>query len=206
MRILRSKTISPALVRAAVLALRRGEVIAYPTETTYGLGCDPHNAKAVAKIFRIKQRDKKRPVLLVASSILQAKKVAHLTGLMARLARKNWPGALTLVMPARQNTRLASQILLKGSIAMRVSSHLLVQQLTKAHGFPIVSTSANLSGEPDARSGRAVVRAFRDRAVQPDLVIDLGALPRRKPSTIVEVKKDGTLHVLRQGAVHVTHI
>ncbi len=197
---------SPALVRAAVLALRRGEVIAYPTETTYGLGCDPRNAKAVAKIFRIKQRDKKRPVLLVASSILQVKKVAHLKGLLAQLARNNWPGALTLVMPARRNTRLASQMLLKGNIAVRVSSYPFVQALTKAYGFPIVSTSANISGEPDARSGRAVIRTFRDRSVQSDVVIDMGSLPKRKPSTIVEMQKDGTLHVLRQGAVRINHL
>lgn len=196
---------SPALVRAAVLALRRGEVIAYPTETTYGLGCDPRNAKAVAKIFRIKQRDKKHPVLLVASSSLQAKKVVHLTGMMAQLAQKNWPGALTLVLPARPGTRLAPQILLKGNIAVRVSSYPFVQALTKAYGFPIVSTSANISGEPDARSGRAVARTFQNRPAQPDVVIDMGSLPKRKPSTIVEMQKDGTLHVLRQGAVRISY-
>lgn len=176
-------------VREAVRALRHGGVIAFPTETTYGLGCDPRNAKAVARIFMIKGREKKKSLILVASSIVQVKKIAHLVGANLAFARMHWPGPLTLVLPKKNK---------KGDVAIRVSSSKFVQELTSAYGFPIIATSANRSGEPDCRSGKAVVRIFDGRKDVPDLVIDMGVLPRRKPSTVARIGEDGRIEILRK--------
>lgn len=180
-------------IREAVRVLKQGGVIAYPTETTYGLGCDPRNAAAIRRIFRIKGRSQKKSFLLVAATVAQVKKVAVLSGASVRLARRYWPGPLTLVLQQRSDPRK--------DIGIRVSSSGIVQKLASRFGYPIVSTSANRSGEVECRSGRAVVTRFSKQANQPDLVIDAGRLPRRKPSTIVRVTASGRLEVLRHGAV-----
>ncbi len=193
-----------APVRAAVQVLRSGGVIAFPTETTYGLGCDPRNAKAVAQVFKIKGRGKNKPLPLAASSLSQVKRVAVLDRASASLGQRCWPGPLTLVLPARRGLRLQRLVAPKGEVAIRVSSSPFVRELVRAYGFPIVATSANKSGEPECRSGRSVVRAFQGAQTKPDLVLDLGALPRRKPSTIARVCPDGKVAVLRRGAVRIS--
>lgn len=196
-----------AAVQAAVSVLRRGGVIAYPTETTYGLGCDPRNAKALARIFRMKGRDKKRPMLLVAADVRQVKKVAdvgsHDHAPVRGVMKKHWPGPLTLVLPAKTNCQayLPKAVAPRGEVAIRVSSSVFVREVCRVFGRPIVSTSANRSGEPDCRSGRAVYRMFAGAADCPDMAIDAGSLPRRKPSTVARVSDDGGVEILRQGAI-----
>jgi L-threonylcarbamoyladenylate synthase len=194
-------------IREAVGVLKSGGVIAYPTETTYGLGCDPRDATAVRRIFRIKGRDEKKPMLLVAASAAQVKKVAVVSGISARLAKRYWPGPLTLVLPIRREgggtPPLPKTITPRDEIAIRVSSSPIVQRLTRRFGFPIVSTSANRSGKQECRSGKAIEEFFSSRRNRPDLIIDGGTLPKRKPSTIARVKKDGTVDVLREGSVKI---
>lgn len=181
-------------IAAAIKILKRGGVIAYPTETTYGLGCDPRNAKAVRRIYAIKVRENKKPYLLVASSVPQVKKVAKLAGANLEFALRYWPGPLTLVLPEKKG---------KKEIAIRVSSSKFVRSLTETYGFPIVSTSANKSGKKECRSGRAIVATFQDQKHKPDLVIDVGSLPRRKASTIARVWEDGRVEILRSGSVKI---
>lgn len=192
-----------AAVKAAVSVLRRGGVIAYPTETTYGLGCDPRNAQAVARIYRIKGREKKKPFLLVAADAKQAGRVADAgarRGIFLQDAvKRHWPGPLTLVLPARGG--LAKDVAPRGEVAIRASSSAFVQAVCRAFGFPVVSTSANRSGEPDARSGRAVVKMFAGARYRPDLLLDSGSLPRRRPSTVARISEEGEVEILRQGEV-----
>ncbi|MFH1078335.1 MAG: L-threonylcarbamoyladenylate synthase [Patescibacteria group bacterium] len=199
-----------AAVKAAVATLRRGGVIAFPTETTYGLGCDPRNAKAVAKIFRIKGRDTSKSLPLVASSVAQVRRLVDEQRMndkqrtaSRRLMARYWPGPLTLILPVR-GASVQKAVAPRGEIAIRVSSSPFVHALTLAFGFPVVATSANLTGQPECRSGRAVVTAFRTASHRPDLVIDMGSLPRRKPSTIVRLQDDGGIDILRRGPVRPT--
>lgn len=179
----------------ALRVLHRGGVIAFPTETSYGLGCDPRNPKAVAAIYKIKGRDRKKPLLLVAASMAQVKKVVKMNDVSLALAKRHWPGPLTLVLPAKNG---------KKEIAIRVTSSSVAAALAESFGYPIVATSANRSGEKEARSGRAVARAFADQKNKPDYILDAGALPRRKPSTVVRVRQNGTIEVLRPGKIKVT--
>lgn len=182
----------------AVRALRRGGVIAFPTETTYGLGCDPRNMQAVRRIYKLKGRDYTKPLLLVASSLAQVRKVAMFHVSSLRLQEPYWPGPLTLVLLVKKSASLVSGVAVKGEVAIRVSSSSIVQLLTRVYGFPIVATSANRTGEPECRSARAIRHIFADEL---DYIVDAGALPKRKLSTVARVKKDGIIEVIRQGAV-----
>jgi L-threonylcarbamoyladenylate synthase len=187
-------------IREAVRALKRGDVIAFPTETTYGLGCDPRNAAAVRRIYRIKGRDNGKPLQLIAGSLAQVRRLAVLSKPVAKLVRKHWPGPLTLLLPLRPSVKLPSKVNPKRIIGIRVTSSAFVRELSLAFGSPIAATSANRSGRPSSYSGRAVVRAFVS-GEKPDLLIDIGALPKRRPSTVARVKDNGTVEVLRRGPV-----
>jgi L-threonylcarbamoyladenylate synthase len=189
-------------IREAVRALKRGEVIAFPTETTYGLGCDPRNAAAIRRIYRIKGRDDGKPLQLIAGSFAQVRRLATLDGGVMKLVRKHWPGPLTLLLPLRKSVKLPSKINPKRTIGIRVTSSTFVRDLALKFGAPIAATSANKSGQPAASSGRSAVRAFAI-GERPDLLIDIGALPKRRPSTVARVKDDGTVEVLRQGPVRI---
>lgn len=189
------------VIRAACLVLQKGGVIAFPTETTYGLGCDPRNARAVKEIFQIKGRVETKPLQLIAGSLAQVQRLAVMTAAEKRLASRYWPGPLTLLLRLRQEMNIAKQVSPKHIIGIRVSSSECVRDLVRAFGHPIAATSANRSGSTPAFSGRGVVRAFAEFPHAPDLVLDRGALPRRKSSTVARVREDGEIEILRQGAV-----
>ncbi|MCI0479859.1 threonylcarbamoyl-AMP synthase [Candidatus Uhrbacteria bacterium] len=206
MKTLRTRDLDVA-VKAAVATLRRGGVIAFPTETTYGLGCDPRDAKVVARIYRIKGRDTSKSLPLVAASVAQVRRLVDgmrmndkQRSALRKLMSRHWPGPLTLILPVHRKVAQKA-VAPRDEVAIRVSSSPFVYGLTLAFGFPVVATSANVTGQPECRSGRAVVSAFRSRRHQPDLVIDLGSLPRRKPSTIARIREDGAVDILRRGSV-----
>ncbi|MGJ7460474.1 L-threonylcarbamoyladenylate synthase [Halomonas sp. MA07-2] len=165
----------------AVASLRRGGVIAYPTEAVWGLGCDPDNDEALTRLLRLKQRDPAKGVILVAGSINQF--APWLEGLPIELhapLAASWPGPHTWLVP--DNGR--SHGLVRGGharVALRVSAHPLVAALCDALGGPIVSTSANRASEPSAMSADEVHAAFGDEL---DAIVEgeLGGLER--PSTI----------------------
>ena len=190
-------------MRAAVRCLARGGIIAFPTETTYGLGCDPRKAASVRRLFRIKGRPEKKPVLLTASSLADVRKVAEISPAVRKVASRYWPGALTLVLPKKNGVRLPPAVAPQGEVAIRVSSSTFVQKLVHAYRFPVIATSANRSGKPPATSARTIVRVFLREADAPDVVVDAGALPRRRPSTIARVHDTGRVEILRQGSVRV---
>jgi L-threonylcarbamoyladenylate synthase len=188
-------------ISEAVRVLKRGGVIALPTETTYGLACDPRNAKAVAKIFKIKGRNERKPLQLIASTFRQVEQLAALTQSERRLAKAHWPGPLTLLVRLKTGQKFPSRVNPKRIIGIRVTSSTLTRKLIQAYGYPIAATSANRSGSSPAFSKRGVERAFLKSVHRPDFILDGRALPRRKPSTVVRVKKDGVIEVLRRGSI-----
>jgi len=146
----------------AVEALRRGGVIAYPTEAVYGLGCDPWHEAAVARLFELKQRPLTQGVLLIAAEFAQVEKYIDLAQVPAAAlerARASWPGPHTWVFPraASVPSWLAGA---HQGIALRVSAHPLAARLCSAFGDALVSTSANRHAEPPARDAAAVQAAF----------------------------------------------
>jgi L-threonylcarbamoyladenylate synthase len=145
---------------AAVAALRQGGVIAYPTEAVYGLGCDPFDAAAVARLFALKQRPAAQGVLLIAADFAQVEKFIGVAPAAAvARARASWPGPQTWVLPRSAQTPpwLAGA---HAGIALRVTAHVLAAQLCEAFGGAIVSTSANRHGQPPARTAAEARSAF----------------------------------------------
>ncbi|MBF6058911.1 L-threonylcarbamoyladenylate synthase [Thiomicrorhabdus heinhorstiae] len=147
-------------VETAVERLREGGVIAYPTEAVYGLGCDPFDFSAVEKVFHVKQRPIDKGLILVAASVEQVVDYVELAGMpWEEKVLATWPGPVTWVLPTKKNI---PEWITGGrdTLAIRVSAHPIVQQLCTAYGKPMVSTSANLTSQPPAKSCEEIERVF----------------------------------------------
>jgi L-threonylcarbamoyladenylate synthase len=167
--------------------LLAGGVVAYPTEGVYGLGCNPADGRAVARVLRLKQRSLSKGLILVASRFQQLDHyLAPVTSDIAQRAFAVWPGPVTWLWPARPWV----PIWLRGhhtSLAVRVTDHPVVAALCDALGGPLVSTSANRSGRPPVRSRHVLRRRFGRQvdAIVPGACGDLG-----RPSEIRELLSD----------------
>jgi L-threonylcarbamoyladenylate synthase len=184
----------------AVTAIAAGGLVAFPTDTFYGLGADPRSSVAVSRLFLSKQRPGDRPIPLVAGSIEQVREsVGTLTPLADRLAKAWWPGPLTLIIPA--SPALCREVHLgTGKVAVRVPDHAVARALALAVGHAVTSTSANVSGgEPPATAGE-VELTLGDVLGARDVLIDAGPLKGGLPSTIVDVTGAAPL-LVRAGAV-----
>lgn len=193
---------SPRHIRDAVAVLKSGGVVLFPTETCYGLAADASNARAVRRVAEIKGRERGKTPPLIAATGRMAEEYALMPEPLLALARAHWPGPLTVV--ATVGKGLASEaVRADGTVALRVSPHPVARALSRGVGGPIVATSANVSGQPACYSARTALAQFR-RAGHPlpDAILDAGPLPRKKPSTIVAMKR-GKVVVLREGGVRV---
>lgn len=186
-----------AALREAIEVLHAGGVVAFPTETSYGLAVDPMNPEAVARLYVVKARDRNKPLPLIAASVAQVRRTARLAGKAAHFAGRYWPGPLTIVLTLRHAIPALGTA---QEAAIRVPGSATARALAQAFGGMITSTSANVSGEEPLYSGAAVRRVFARRARKPDLVLDAGTLPKRPASTIVRFRR-GRMEVLRDGAL-----
>lgn len=177
-------------------------VFVYPTETCYGLGCDATVAALVDRIYKIKGRDFKKPLSWIVKDIDMAKEYAVFSARALYLAKRYWPGPLTLVLPtvssARRKTRRSVEHV--DTIALRVSSHSVARGIVQILQKPVVATSANSSGEQECYSIQEVAQQFSTQEEQPDFAIDAGRLETKQPSTIVKVIGD-VVQFLRQGEI-----
>ncbi len=175
--------------------VRRGGLVAYPTDTVYGLGCDPFNLEAVERVVRSKSRSKgSLPVLVESVDVAQA--YGSFSNLATRLAEKFWPGPLTLVVPAKASfpTSVTGDTL---TVGLRIPNHEFAKKLIKSCGGGLIGTSANLSGNPSPKTADEVMKELKDRV---DLIIDGGTVLTGKESTVAKVT-EGTVSVLREGAI-----
>ncbi len=184
--------------------LREGDVIAFPTETAYGLAADPRNPKAVRKVFLVKGRSLAKALPFVAASAKDVVRHFALTPAALRLGRKHWPGPLTIVLPFKKGSPLARVARTSGQKtgAVRVPASAWARAVAAAAGGIATSTSANVSGDSTVYAAAEVLASFRGRRHAPALVLDAGKLPKRAPSTIVAFEK-GKAVVLRQGTVKI---
>ena len=183
----------------AAILLRENGVIAYPTDTMYGLGAIVFNRSAVSSVFVIKgrQRDQALPVLVASESQLR-EVAADVSDEAMALARKFWPGALTLVM--KRHPELPLNVTGGGdTVAVRLPDHPCPQSLISACGSPITGTSANKHGGPDPITAKEVQRQLGSRL---SLVLDGGPSPLGVPSTVIDVTTS-LPRVLRQGAISI---
>lgn len=190
--------LNAAGIRRAAEVLRRGGVAAVPTESSYALAADARDRTAVSRIRRLKGRGPK-PIALMAASPAMVRRFFRVDSAAARLMRRHWPGALTIVLPVRDRGLRRAGLAADGAVGVRVPASAPARRLSAAVGAPLVATSANVSRRPPCFSRRAFLAQFSGRAL-PDLFLDAGALPRRRPSTVVRLVGE-RLHVLRQGPV-----
>jgi len=185
------------LVRQAVLILQAGGIVAYPTETFYGLAVDAMNAGAIERIFRIKGRQFSSPIALITGSNYKiGNLVTAIPAAAQRLMQAFWPGPLTLLFSASPMVSLHLSAG-TGKIGIRVSSHPIADSLADSLNSPITATSANLSGAPECRSAEEVLKNLSD---QVDLIIDGGPSPGGKGSTYIDITTDLPA-CLREGAI-----
>ncbi|HTU27183.1 MAG TPA: L-threonylcarbamoyladenylate synthase [Pirellulales bacterium] len=194
------------VVHRAVQALAEGRIVALPTETVYGLAVSALDERAVDRLLAVKNRPEGQPLTLAVKSADDALDyVPDLSLLGRRLARRCWPGPVTLVVDDRHPDSLVSQlpavvrkaVAPTGTVGLRVPAHQTVIDVLRMMVGPIALTSANRSGEPDAVTAEDVVRSLGD---QVDLVINDGRSRLGQASTVVAVGK-GDLKVLRAGVV-----
>jgi L-threonylcarbamoyladenylate synthase len=184
-----------SVIREAAAMIRDGLVVAYPTDTLYGLAVDPRNATAVRRLFELKGRPETSALTLIAADGAQAWMAGERSAAADQLARQWWPGPLTLVVRARAG--LAKETLAGGlTVGVRVPDQAVARALAVATGFCITATSANRSGEAAASDAEAVAAALPEV----DAILDGGPSRGGPPSTIVNAS-ERELTLIRAGAV-----
>jgi L-threonylcarbamoyladenylate synthase len=188
--------VEPALIERAVEVLRRGGLVAYPTDTVYGLAARPSDDQAVERLFAVKRRrpDQSTP-LLIASPADLARIVEDVPQVARDLIRAFWPGGLTIVL--RKAPSFQSRAVVGDTVGLRVPDHPVPRELVRLLGEPITGTSANIAGGPEPLTADDV-RAQLVEGV--DLVIDGGRCPGGTPSTVVDCTTEPP-RVVREGAV-----
>jgi L-threonylcarbamoyladenylate synthase len=169
------------VLERAAAAVRRGNLVAMPTDALYTVVADPFNLRAVARVFEAKGRDIQRSLPIVVGDLMAAEDLAsELSNRFFLLARRFWPGPLTVIVPA------SAKVPLKvtgntGRLALRQARSEVVNQMLAIVGHPLVATSANISGSPTCRSG---IEAFAMMDGRVDLVLDGGMCPGQGPTTV----------------------
>jgi len=187
----------PATIEQAASALAAGRLVAFPTETVYGLGADATNDHAVATLYAAKERPTFNPLIAHVADLAAACRLAQFDEEALRLARAFWPGPLTLVLPKRDGCpvgQLATSGL--GTVAVRAPSHPVARDILAAFGGPVVAPSANRSGRVSPTSAKHVQA---DLAGRIDLIVDGGASPLGLESTVLACR--GQTVLLRPGAI-----
>jgi len=188
-------TNSPQVIEIALHVLRGGGLVAYPTDTVYGLAALLHDAAAIERIYQAKERSPNKAIAVLIGEFEQVDLVAaQLPAAARRLAERFWPGALTLVVPGHPN--LPTNLSPLPTIGVRMPDHAFARELLRQAG-PLATTSANLSGGPNPRDAQEVLAQMEGRI---ELVIDGGAAPGGVPSTVVDCS-GAQLVILRAGAI-----
>lgn len=182
------KALERSLVEEAARVVCGGGLVAFPTETVYGLAVDATNPKAIERLNQVKGRPPEKPYSIHLSEASQVTAfVDAVPALAQRLIAQFWPGPLTIVMPSKQG----------GSVGFRLPSHPVAQALLQACGRPVVAPSANRSGFPPPTDGKEVLAALDG---QFDCLLDAGPTPLGRESTVVSVV-GGRIEILREGAI-----
>ncbi|MEA3546991.1 MAG: L-threonylcarbamoyladenylate synthase [Thermodesulfobacteriota bacterium] len=190
-----SESLNKLISQAAVI-IKEGGVVAFPTETYYGLAVDPFNPEALQRLFQVKKRSFDKPILTLIENVGQLSQLARETpALYHPLIEEFWPGPLTLLFPALE--RLPSLLTAcTGDVGARISSHPVARALVRACGFPVTATSANISGYPAVCCAADIRHQLSDI----DLLIPFDHLATGRESTIMTCRNGRPL-IVRPGAI-----
>ena len=182
-------------LKKAAKLVKKGGLIIYPTDTVYGLGCDPYNLQAVKKVFEVKGR-KNKPLPVLISSMKKALDLAYFTSEALKIVKKYWPGPLTIVLKRREN----APGFLGGDpslIGLRIPKHPVALKLIRLCGGSLIGTSANLTGKKPPTTVDEAIKQIGDKI---DLIIDGGETVIGLGSTVLDLSTE-TPKILRKGPI-----
>jgi len=188
-------------IREASKIVKNGGLIVYPTDTVYGLGCDPFNVRAVKRVFKVKGERKDKPLPILASDIKFIEKIAYINEKAKKIAEGYWPGPLTLVVPKKP---VLPSIVTCGlaSVGVRIPNHTVAIQLINLCNGLLIGTSANKTGE---KSPKTAQEAYEQLSEQVDMFLDGGPTPLGQESSIVDLTS-GKPKMLREGPIKLIDI
>lgn len=196
------KKSDPASIELACKFLREGKVISFACDTVYGIAADASNFKAVEAIYRIKNRDQKKPLAIFLSNLTAAEKIFFFDDLAKKISKKNLPGALTLILPTKPEAlqMLASNLNSNqdGFLGFRIIDDEFVKNLLEKFGGILAVTSANLSNQSDAICADEVAKCLTGSELA--LIVDGGICKEKIPSTVAKIAQK-KLTILRRGPV-----
>jgi len=181
-------------IKVAIKKIKDGGIIVFPTDTVYGIGCDPYNKKTISRLYEIKKRKKTKPFPILGISKTELEKIAEFNTLEEKIAEKFWPGQVTLVLKVKDE-KIRQSLCLDKKIAVRVPNNQCVLSLLKECKL-LVGTSANISGTTPFTDPNECSKNL----TRYDLLIDGGIIPSQSESTIVEIVGDD-IKILREGNV-----
>jgi len=184
-------------IQTAIGHLQAGEIIAYPTDTLFGLGVDALNTEAIKKLYQLKQRNQQRPMSIMVPLKNWEQWVKSIPASAEKLAQKFFPGAITLIMTAGDNIPKILTQYTNGTIGVRVPNHPTCLELLDSFGGPIITTSANLSNHPSAKDPDTIIEYFGDGV---SYILTDGPKPGGVASTVVDVSENEPI-VLRVGII-----
>ena len=181
-------------IRKSVEIIENGGVIIFPTDTVYGIGCNPYDANAVKKIYEIKSREKIKSLPVLASSIEIVKQISTIDEFTEKIIKKYWPGPLTLILKLKDKN-LKKSLNLEDKIAVRIPNSVCTLKLLNKCNL-IVGTSANVSGDSSFTNPQECIKNVKNY----DVFVDGGTITSKGESTIIEIENE-KIHVIREGAL-----
>ena len=181
-------------IRKSVEIIENGGVIIFPTDTVYGIGCNPYDANAVKKIYEIKSREKIKSLPVLVSSIEIVKQISIIDEFTEKIIKKYWPGPLTLILKLKDKN-LKKSLNLEDKIAVRIPNSLCTLKLLNKCNL-LVGTSANVSGDSSFTDPQECMKNVKNY----DVFVDGGTITSKGESTIIEIE-NGKIHVIREGAL-----
>lgn len=181
-------------IEKASKIIKDGGIAIFPTDTVYGIGCDPYNKESVEKIFKIKSRDISKSLPVLTYSIKTAEKIVHFDKFTKKVVEKFWPGQLTVILKVNDD-EIKKSLNLDDKIALRVPNHQCTLELLKKCDF-LVGTSANISGIASTQNPEECLKNIQDY----DVFLDGGIITSDGESTIVEIENE-TIKIIREGAL-----
>ncbi len=185
---------NPKAIAEAVQCLRRGGILVYPTDTCYGLGADMTNPISVDKIYKIKERQDKKPLSVIIKNVNQLKKYALVDNNQEAILRKYLPGPFTFVLLSSDYKTFK-----QSSIGIRIPEYKITRLISDKFYTPYATTSANKSGYDPCYNLDCILAQFENAQYKPNLILDVGELLKNPPSTVVDLSQ-WPPHIIRQGS------
>ena len=181
-------------IEKASQIINQGGIVIFPTDTVYGIGCDPYNKASIEKIYKIKSRDITKSVPVLTYSIETAERIAQFDQLTKKIVKKFWPGPLTIILKVTDE-KIKKSLNLENKIAIRVPDHKCTLELLKKCNY-LVGTSANISGDLPYTNPKECLKKMQDY----DVFVDGGIITSNGESTIIEIENE-EIKIIREGSL-----